>query len=170
MNGDSVTSLEEFDMTGMDSVWLAIKIPRKTNDYRSVGMSPYEALYRKRCRSPLYQNEVGEHKMLGPEVVQRTKDIVDLIRGRLIAAQDRQKRFEALELEFCNQVIIALNLSKKEEEVRQTTNVVVRGTIIDHIYSLVLRIDEVNNSTLPLEEALDDSTGVDNYYQHISFV
>ncbi|KAL8114891.1 hypothetical protein AgCh_021650 [Apium graveolens] len=64
MNGDYVTSLEEFDTTGMDSVWLAIKIPRKTNDYRSVEMSPYEALYRKRCQSPLYQNEVGERKML----------------------------------------------------------------------------------------------------------
>ena len=33
MSGDHVTSLEEFDTTGMDSVWLAIKIPRKTNDY-----------------------------------------------------------------------------------------------------------------------------------------
>ncbi|KAL8107517.1 hypothetical protein AgCh_024070 [Apium graveolens] len=52
--------------------------------YDSVGMSPYEALYRKRCRSPLYRNEVGYRKMFGPKVVQRTKDIVDLIRGRLV--------------------------------------------------------------------------------------
>ena len=34
--------------------------------------------------------------MLGPEVVQKTKDIIDLIRGRLIAAQDRQKRYADL--------------------------------------------------------------------------
>ena len=34
--------------------------------------------------------------MLGPEVVQRTKDIVDLIRGRLVAAQDRQKKYADL--------------------------------------------------------------------------
>ena len=32
MNGNYVNSLEEFDTTGMDSVWLAIKIPRKMND------------------------------------------------------------------------------------------------------------------------------------------
>ena len=31
--------------------------------------------------------------MLRHEVVQKTKDIIDLIRGRLIAAQDRQKRY-----------------------------------------------------------------------------
>ncbi|KAL8135207.1 hypothetical protein AgCh_010028 [Apium graveolens] len=59
--------------------------------HASIGMPPYEALYGRRCRSPLYWDEVGERKMLGPEVVQRTKDIVDLIRGRLVAAQDRQK-------------------------------------------------------------------------------
>ena len=32
MNGNYVNSLEEFDTTGMDSVWLAIKISRKMND------------------------------------------------------------------------------------------------------------------------------------------
>ncbi|KAL8155724.1 hypothetical protein AgCh_000940 [Apium graveolens] len=45
---------------GMDSVWLDIKISWNVNDDSSVGMSPYEALYEKRCRSPLYQNEVAE--------------------------------------------------------------------------------------------------------------
>ncbi|KAL8098809.1 hypothetical protein AgCh_031510 [Apium graveolens] len=63
---------------------------------KSIGMPPYEALYGRRCRSPLYWDEVGERKMLGPEVVQRTKDIVDLIRGRLVAAQDRQKKYADL--------------------------------------------------------------------------
>ncbi|KAL8125740.1 hypothetical protein AgCh_013127 [Apium graveolens] len=62
----------------------------------SIGMPPYEALYGRRCRSPLYWDEVGERKMLGPEVVQRTKDIVDLIRGRLVVAQDRQKKYADL--------------------------------------------------------------------------
>ena len=64
--------------------------------HASIGMPPYEALYGRRCRSPLYWDEVGERKMLGPEVVQRTKDIVDLIRGRLVAAQDRQKKYADL--------------------------------------------------------------------------
>ncbi|KAL8125673.1 hypothetical protein AgCh_013076 [Apium graveolens] len=64
--------------------------------HASIGMPPYEALYGRRCRSPLYWDEVGERKMLGPEVVQKTKDIVDLIRGRLVAAQDRQKKYADL--------------------------------------------------------------------------
>ncbi|KAL8088282.1 hypothetical protein AgCh_038165 [Apium graveolens] len=43
MNGDYVNSLEEFDTTGMDSVWLAIKIPRKMNDDSRTKLSKMEA-------------------------------------------------------------------------------------------------------------------------------
>ena len=31
--------------------------------------------------------------MLGPAVVQRTKDIIDLIRGRLVVAQDGHTKY-----------------------------------------------------------------------------
>ena len=34
--------------------------------------------------------EVGELSVLGPELVQQTQEKVDLIRQRLVAAQDRQ--------------------------------------------------------------------------------
>ncbi|KAL8148556.1 hypothetical protein AgCh_005791 [Apium graveolens] len=34
------------------------------------------------------KDEVVERKMLGATVVQRTKDMIDLIRGRLVVAQD----------------------------------------------------------------------------------
>ncbi|KAL8120052.1 hypothetical protein AgCh_017255 [Apium graveolens] len=60
------------------------------NSYHaSIGMPPYEALYGRKCRSPLYWDEVGEKKVLGPELVQQTKDVIVLIRKRLEAAQDR---------------------------------------------------------------------------------
>ena len=34
--------------------------------------------------------------MLGPAVVQRTRDIIDLIRGRLVVTQDGHKRYADL--------------------------------------------------------------------------
>ena len=41
------------------------------NSYHaSIGMAPYEALYRRRCRSLLYWTEVGDKKLLGPQTVQ----------------------------------------------------------------------------------------------------
>ena len=51
------------------------------NSYHSsLGMAPYEALYGRKCRSPLCWYEVGERKMLGPEIVQRTTEQIKMIR------------------------------------------------------------------------------------------
>ena len=56
-------------------------------------MPPYEALYGRKCRSPVCWDEVGERKILGPELVQQTKEKIELIQKRILAAQDRQKRY-----------------------------------------------------------------------------
>ena len=57
------------------------------NSYHSsIEMSPYEALYGKQCLTPLCWNDTGERKLLGPEIVQRTVDKVNVIRARLKAA------------------------------------------------------------------------------------
>ena len=60
------------------------------NSYQAtVGMAPYEALYGRKCRTPLYWDEVGERRMLGSEMIQMTCDKVDVIRERIKAAQSR---------------------------------------------------------------------------------
>ena len=64
------------------------------NSYHaSIGMPPYEALYGRKCRSPVCWDEVGERKLLGPELVQQTKEVIETIQGRLIAAQNRQRKY-----------------------------------------------------------------------------
>jgi len=55
----------------------------------TIGMAPYEALYGRKCRLPLYWDEVGERQMLGPELVQETKENIALIRKRMLTAQIR---------------------------------------------------------------------------------
>jgi hypothetical protein len=42
-------------------------------------MASYEALYGRKCKSPLYWDEVGEWQLVGPEIIQDTKDMVVLI-------------------------------------------------------------------------------------------
>ena len=59
----------------------------------SIEMAPYEALYGRKCRTPLCWDEVGERKLSGPEIVQVTTDNVKVIRDRLKIAQDRQKSY-----------------------------------------------------------------------------
>ena len=64
------------------------------NNYQaSIKMPPYEALYGRKCRSPIHWDEMGERKFLGPELVQRTGEAVEKIRKRMLTAQSRQKSY-----------------------------------------------------------------------------
>ena len=56
----------------------------------SIGMAPYEALYGRKCRTPLFWTELSEKKVIGPALIQETKEKVKIIRERLkVATVDR---------------------------------------------------------------------------------
>ncbi|XP_065854728.1 uncharacterized protein [Euphorbia lathyris] len=64
------------------------------NSYQaSIEMAPYEALYGRKCRSPICWDEVGERRLTRPELIQLTLDKVRIIRERLLTAQSRQKSY-----------------------------------------------------------------------------
>jgi len=56
-------------------------------------MAPYEALYGRRCRTPLFCVDSNESIALRPEVVQQTTEKVKLIQERMRAARSRQKSY-----------------------------------------------------------------------------
>ncbi|KAH0678966.1 hypothetical protein KY284_020051 [Solanum tuberosum] len=74
------------------------------NSYHSsIHMAPYEALYGKRCRSPIRWFEVGEAGLIGPDLVHQAMKKVKVIQERLKTAQSRQKSYTDIrrrELEF----------------------------------------------------------------------
>ncbi|GKF83801.1 putative reverse transcriptase domain-containing protein, partial [Tanacetum coccineum] len=61
--------------------------------HSSIRCAPFEALYKKKCRSHVLWAEVGENRLIGLEMVQETIDKVVLIKERLKAARDRQKSY-----------------------------------------------------------------------------
>ena len=61
--------------------------------HTSIGMVPFEALYRKRCRTPLCWFETGDNLTLGPEVVQQTTEMVKIAQEKMRTAQSRQKSY-----------------------------------------------------------------------------
>jgi hypothetical protein len=64
------------------------------NSYQaSIRMAPYEALYGRKCRSPLCWDAVGEKAVLGPDWVQQATERVAEIRQHMLAAQSRQKSY-----------------------------------------------------------------------------
>ncbi|XP_072093102.1 transposon Tf2-1 polyprotein isoform X3 [Arachis hypogaea] len=64
------------------------------NSYHaSIGMAPYEALYGRKCQSPLCWYETGERSLLGPEMMAETTEQIKKIRSRMLIAQSRQKSY-----------------------------------------------------------------------------
>ncbi|KAL2249898.1 UNVERIFIED_CONTAM: Transposon Tf2-12 polyprotein [Sesamum indicum] len=61
--------------------------------HSSIGMAPYEALYGRRCRSPICWDIEGLRQLEGPELVQEIVEKVQVVKKCLKAAQDRQKSY-----------------------------------------------------------------------------
>ena len=73
------------------SLLLLMEFTYNNRCHSTIGMAPYEALYGRRCRTPLCWLEHGEGLTLGPEVVQQTTEKVKLIQERMRTAQSTQK-------------------------------------------------------------------------------
>ncbi|GJY43359.1 putative reverse transcriptase domain-containing protein [Tanacetum coccineum] len=56
-------------------------------------ITPFEALYGRKCRSPIMWAEVREGQLIGPELVQETTKKISQIKDSLKAARDRQKSY-----------------------------------------------------------------------------
>nr|GFB58719.1 putative reverse transcriptase domain-containing protein [Tanacetum cinerariifolium] len=64
------------------------------NSYHgSIKVAPYEALYGRKCRSPVCWAEVREAQLTGPKMIHETTKKIILIKQRIQAAQDRQKSY-----------------------------------------------------------------------------
>ncbi|GJS04645.1 putative reverse transcriptase domain-containing protein [Tanacetum coccineum] len=64
------------------------------NSYHaSIKAAPFEALYGRKCRSPVCWAEVGEVQLTGPEIVQETKEKIIQVKQRMQAGRDRQKSY-----------------------------------------------------------------------------
>jgi hypothetical protein len=64
------------------------------NSYQaSIEMAPYEALYRRQCRTPLFWSQIGESQMFELEVLRDAEKQVQMVSESLKVAQTRQKSY-----------------------------------------------------------------------------
>ena len=64
------------------------------NSYQSsLQMAPFEALYGRKCRTPLFWDQTGERQLFGTEVLTEAEEKVRTVRERLRIAQSRQKSY-----------------------------------------------------------------------------
>nr|GEZ77810.1 retrotransposon protein, putative, Ty3-gypsy subclass [Tanacetum cinerariifolium] len=64
------------------------------NSYHaSIKAAPFEALYRRKCRSPVGWSEVGDSQLTGLELIGETNEKIVQIKNRLLTARSRQKSY-----------------------------------------------------------------------------
>ena len=61
-------------------------------------MAPYEALYGRKCRTPLFWTELGESKIFGVDLIRDAEQKVKVIRESLKVSTDRSMNLQIHEL------------------------------------------------------------------------
>ncbi|GJU12161.1 putative reverse transcriptase domain-containing protein [Tanacetum coccineum] len=91
--------------SGHDSIWVIVDRLTKSahflpmhKDYKmdSVRCAPFEALYGKKCRSPILWAEVREGQLIGPKIVQETTEKISQIKDRLKIRRILEQEFKKL--------------------------------------------------------------------------
>nr|GEX78915.1 putative reverse transcriptase domain-containing protein [Tanacetum cinerariifolium] len=76
--------------------------------------APFEALYGRKCRSPVCWSEVGDSQLTSPELIRETTEKIVQIKNRLLTARSRQKsyadvRHKPMEFEVGDKVMLKVS-------------------------------------------------------------
>ncbi|GJW76940.1 putative reverse transcriptase domain-containing protein [Tanacetum coccineum] len=96
---------------GWDNHLPLVEFSYNNSYHTSIKAAPFEALYGRKCRSPVCWSKVGKAQLTGPEVIHETTKKIFKIRDRMQAARDRQKsyvdkRLRPLEFEVGDKVML----------------------------------------------------------------
>ncbi|GJW87227.1 putative reverse transcriptase domain-containing protein [Tanacetum coccineum] len=71
----------DFGMDGL-SIFATSRVSNNNSYHASIKAAPYEALYGRKCRSPMYWAKVGEAQLTGPELIQETTEKIVQIQAK----------------------------------------------------------------------------------------
>nr|GFA69376.1 putative reverse transcriptase domain, ribonuclease H-like domain, aspartic peptidase domain protein [Tanacetum cinerariifolium] len=127
-----------------------VKFSYNNSYHKSIKCAPFEALYGRKCRSPVIWTEIGESQLIGPEIVQETTEKIFQIKERLKTARSRQKSYadkrrKPLEFKVRDRVLLKvayrLNLPQELSCIHDTF----------HVSNLKKCLEETD-AQIPLEE------------------
>ena len=108
-------------------------------------MAPFEALYGRKCRTPVCWNEVGERRLVGHELVQITTEKVKVVRDNLKTARNRQKsyannRHRDLQFEIGDRVFLKISpwIEASKLRARSSRFALLQGTLYKQGFSAPL--------------------------------
>ncbi|XP_057997422.1 uncharacterized protein LOC131176351 [Hevea brasiliensis] len=126
-------------------------------------MALYEALYGRKCRTPLCWTKLDKDKMVGPDLVKQTKKKIKMIKVSLKAASVRQKSYADLkrkDIKYAvgDQVFFKVSPWKKVLRFgRMAEKIVVQPDLTyeeEPVRILAREIKELRNKQIPLVKVL----------------
>ncbi|KAJ9566126.1 hypothetical protein OSB04_002092 [Centaurea solstitialis] len=149
-----------------------VEFSYNNNYHASIQCAPYEALYGRKCRSPLNWLEVGENRLFRPDVVQETTDKIKMVQEKLKMARDRQKSYadnrrKPLEFQVGDKVLLKVSpwkgLIRFEQKGKLSPRFVGPFEVIERIGPVAYRLD------LPMElSSIHDTFHVSNLKKCLS--
>ncbi|GKA81979.1 putative reverse transcriptase domain-containing protein, partial [Tanacetum coccineum] len=99
---------------GWDRHLPLVKFSYNNSYHTSIKAASFEALYSRKCRSPICWAEVGDAQLTGPEIVHETTEKIIQIKKQIQAARDRQKSYvdmrrNPLEFEVGDKVMLKVS-------------------------------------------------------------
>ncbi|GJW35191.1 putative reverse transcriptase domain-containing protein [Tanacetum coccineum] len=70
-----------------------VELSYNNSYHASIKAAPFEALYERKCRSPVCWSEVGNSQLTGPELIRDTTEKIVQIKNRLLTSRSRQKSY-----------------------------------------------------------------------------
>ncbi|GKC37971.1 putative reverse transcriptase domain-containing protein [Tanacetum coccineum] len=70
-----------------------VKFSYNNSYHTSIKAAPFEALYGRKCRSPICWTEVGDSQLTRPKIIHEMTEKIIQIKSRIQAAHDRQKSY-----------------------------------------------------------------------------
>nr|GFA79821.1 putative reverse transcriptase domain-containing protein [Tanacetum cinerariifolium] len=90
---DTALDLNYFLGCLVDDLWASELSISNLSLEDSIKAAPFEALYERKCRSPIYWAEVGDSQLTGPEIIHETTENIIQIKSHIQTTHDRQKSY-----------------------------------------------------------------------------
>ncbi|GJX55587.1 putative reverse transcriptase domain-containing protein [Tanacetum coccineum] len=79
--------------SGWDKHLPLAKFSYNNSYHASIKAAPFEALYGRKCRSPVCWSEAGDAQLTRPEMIREMTEMIVQIKNQLLAARSRQKSY-----------------------------------------------------------------------------
>nr|GEW25251.1 putative reverse transcriptase domain, ribonuclease H-like domain, aspartic peptidase domain protein [Tanacetum cinerariifolium] len=100
--------------SGWDKHLPLVEFSYNNSYHNSIKAAPFEALYGRKCRSPVCWSEVRDAQLTGPDMIRETTEMIMQIKNRLLAARSRHKSYadvrrKPLEFEVGDKVMLKVS-------------------------------------------------------------